>query len=769
MSNSLPKTREDLRVAKQEASGQTFYIISDPVTGKYIRLREPEYVIFESLDGQATAEEIAGILQNRLNIQVPPEAVEKFAAKFDDMLFLDTPRIEYVLSQKSEEDKKKSRRKSILHLRFETFNPEQLLDRLYKKLRFAFSPHFVIAASLLILLGIWVLFSLPGRIPYSAVDLLQVSTIASLIAALFVVIVLHEFAHALVCHHFGGRVREMGFLLIYFQPAFYCNLSDSYMFPKKSQKIYTILAGMYMQVLIGAVSVVLWRIIKQGTLVSDFLFVVALVSFGTLIFNLNPLLKLDGYYFLTDLVNIPNLRQKAFAYLKRLFVKIAFGISSDTQPHSRRERRIFVVYSILAVTYSVLLLYFLGSKLMNALVEKWQGAGFLLFAALLLIIFKPLLMSTARQVKEAVREDAISRVSRTRWFIWGGLLVVLVLVLVLVKTEQRVSSSARLRPIESFTIRAPEKNVLESIYFLGGKHQTQNTGVCQLATLDFSVFKLEPLFQEGETVNKGDTLLTVSSNLYKGDLAQIESELKKASAEYNLLLSDPKAADIARAKNEVTEAQLKHIDKVNEFNRADKMLNGGLIPKEEWERARTAMSIAEAQVDIAKSKYELLISGPKAEELLVVDAEIGRLEARKNYLLEQIEASTFIAPFVGRVSSNGGADEILTMVRTDTLEAVIAVPEEDYDIIATGLRSVLKVSSYPTKSIDGMVVRVNETATAGAQENIFTAISVIPNDDGLLKPGMTGYVKVYCGKMSLGGKLLRRVFRFFRVEFWSWW
>jgi putative peptide zinc metalloprotease protein len=769
MSDSHPKVRGDLRVSRQDASGQTFYIISDPISGKYIRLREPEYMIFNSLDGTNSVDRIAEILRTELDIAIAPESIGKFIAKFDEMLFLDTPRNEYLLSQKSEEAKKASRRRSILHLRFETFNPEHLLDRLHRRLRFAFSPHFVIATLITILIGVWVVFSLPGKIPYNAVDLLHVSTVAVAVAALFVVIVLHEFAHALVCHHYGGRVREMGFLLIYFQPAFYCNLSDSYMFPKKSQKIYTILAGMYMQVFIGAVCVMLWRIVKQGTLISDFLFVVVLVAFGTLIFNLNPLLKLDGYYFLTDLVNIPNLRQRAFGYLKRTFVTAAFGVESSEPKPSRRDRRIFIVYSILAVTYSLLLLYFLGSKLLTALVDKWQGAGFLLFAAILLVIFKPLLVATAKQVKEAVREDAISRVSRTRWFIWGGLLVVLLVVLIFVRTEQRVSSPALLRPIESYTIRAPEDNVLESVYFLGGEHQTQNKGVCQLATLDFSVFKLKPLFREGDAVHDGDTLLAVSSNLYKGDLAQLQSELAKARAQYNLLLSDPKAADIARAKNEVTEAQLKYIDKVNEFKRVDKMFNNNLVSKEEWERAQTAVSIADTQKKIAESKYELLLSGPKTEELAVADADVNRLEARKKYLLEQIEASTFIAPFTGKVSMTGDADEILRVVRTDTMEAVISVPEEDFDIVDTGYPSVLKLTSYPSKSIDGEVVKINETAVDGAQSNVFTAISLIPNPDGLLKSGMTGYIKVYCGKKSLGGKLLRRIFRFFRVEFWSWW
>jgi hypothetical protein len=108
-------------------------------------------------------------------------------------------------------------------------------------------------------------------------------------------------------------------------------------------------------------------------------------------------------------------------------------------------------------------------------------------------------------------------------------------------------------------------------------------------------------------------------------------------------------------------------------------------------------------------------------------------------------------------------------VRTDTIETVIAAPEEDIDVLAVGHKTALKVTGYPTKRFDGIVVKIQETAIADDEQNVFAVTSLVPNTDGLLRPGMSGYAKVYCGKRSLGGKLMRRVVRFFRVEFWSWW
>jgi putative peptide zinc metalloprotease protein len=769
MSDALPKLRDDLRVSKQETPEQVYYVVSDPITGKYIRLREPEYVILQSLDGNTSAEQISAVLKTENEVEIPSEAIEKFVVRFDDMLFLETGKGEYALSQASKSATAVQAKKSVLFIKLKAFDPEQLLEWLHTKLRFVFSHYFIALTLVVIVVGTYLLVTLPTSVPYNIIQLFRLTTLATAVLALFTVIVMHEFAHALVCRHYGGRVREMGFLLIYFQPAFYCNLSDSYMFPRKSQKVYTILAGMYFQVFLGSMSIMLWRIIKTGTFVSDALLVVTLVCYGTLIFNINPLLKLDGYYLLTDLTEIPNLRRKAFGYLKHIFVQLVFGVKTSLAEPSRREKKVYLIYSVAALAFSFLLLYIIGKLVLTALVSRWEGLGFLLFAAIIMVIFRPLLMSTARQVSTAVREDAISQISVKRWMTWGALLVALVLVLIFVRTELRVSSSAHLRPIESFSIRAPAENVIKSVYFLGGEHQIRRERVFQLASLDFSVFKLEPLVQDGAQARMGDTLFSVSSNLYRGDLAQVESELAKAIAEHDLLLSDPKAAEIAKAKAEIDETKLKRMSEESDYARAQKMYENGLISEEQWDRAGTDRNVAEQQVQIAESKYDLLKSGPKAEELSIIEADIERLTAKKSYLLEQIESSTFIAPFSGRISSTGIDGEILTLVRTDTIETVIAAPEEDIDVLAVGHKTALKVTGYPTKRFDGIVVKIQETAIADDEQNVFAVTSLVPNTDGLLRPGMSGYAKVYCGKRSLGGKLMRRVVRFFRVEFWSWW
>src|SRR6185436_10731524 len=91
------------------------------------------------------------------------------------------------------------------------------------------------------------------------------------------VIVAHEFAHGLTCKHFGGSVREIGFLLLYFQPAFYCNVSDAWLFPEKSKRLWVSFAGAYFEIFLWSLATVVWRVTDPYTLINY----VALVVMAT--------------------------------------------------------------------------------------------------------------------------------------------------------------------------------------------------------------------------------------------------------------------------------------------------------------------------------------------------------------------------------------------------------------------------------------------------------------------------------------------------------
>ena len=133
---------------------------------------------------------------------------------------------------------------------------------------------------------------------------------------MFSVITIHEFAHGLTCCHFGGKVHEVGFMLIYFAPAFYCDVSDAWMFPSRRQRMWVTFAGGYIQMVIWGLCTLVWRVTDPDTFVQSDLrwWSFCFQAFRSLL-NFNPLIKLDGYYMLSDYLEIPNLRTRSMATL----------------------------------------------------------------------------------------------------------------------------------------------------------------------------------------------------------------------------------------------------------------------------------------------------------------------------------------------------------------------------------------------------------------------------------------------------------------------
>jgi hypothetical protein len=163
----------------------------------------------------------------------------------------------------------------------------------------------------------------------------------------------HEFAHAFVLRHAGRTAREMGLLLIYFNPAFYTDVSEGWRLSRR-QRVAVGAAGVVFHLTVAAMALLVWAMLDGGV-VADLLFLVGLLAVFTSLLNLTPLLRLDGYYILADLVRVPNLRTRSFALMRALLR----GRLSELRKLSSRERRIYLTYGILGSLYSLAFLGFM--------------------------------------------------------------------------------------------------------------------------------------------------------------------------------------------------------------------------------------------------------------------------------------------------------------------------------------------------------------------------------------------------------------------------
>src|SRR5262249_41300394 len=168
--------------------------------------------------------------------------------------------------------------------------------------------------------------------------------------ALLTVTTLHEFAHGLTCKHHGGEGHAIGFLLLFFLPCFYCNVSDAWLFKEKSKRLWVTLAGGYCDLCLWALAVFVWRLTEPNNFVHFLSWVVLTVSGVRIFLNFNPLLKLDGYYLLSDWLEVPNLRQRSLDHFQARLRRLLWGAPP---PAGELRGRLLLAFGLAAWLFSV--------------------------------------------------------------------------------------------------------------------------------------------------------------------------------------------------------------------------------------------------------------------------------------------------------------------------------------------------------------------------------------------------------------------------------
>ena len=159
--------------------------------------------------------------------------------------------------------------------------------------------------------------------------------------------ILHEFGHGLSCKHFGGECHEIGVMFLVLTPCLYCNVSDSWMLPNRWHRAAIGAAGMYVELVLASICTFIWWFTEPGPLNYICLNVMFISSVSTVMFNANPLLRYDGYYILSDILEIPNLRQKASTILNRKLGKWCLGLEEPEDPFlPKRKQWLFATYTV---------------------------------------------------------------------------------------------------------------------------------------------------------------------------------------------------------------------------------------------------------------------------------------------------------------------------------------------------------------------------------------------------------------------------------------
>jgi len=362
-----PRLRPHVQITRQHYRGRRWHVVHDPTSNQFYRLNPIAHEMVGLLDGRRTVEEVWTISLERHGDAAPTqgEVVELMAQLSNaNLLSADTtPETEQLLRRGQDRLRKKIAQQAIgiMYFRVRLFNPDRLITWLEPIVR----P--LINRWGLMLWIAWVVAALVALWPeWDQLSSEFERTIAPsnwgwLIVVFVVTKAIHEFGHGVICKRFGGQVPELGIMLLVLFPAPYVDASACWAFPSKWKRIAVGAGGMIFELATAAAAAWAWKLTmdRSDLLVHKLAYnAMFTASISTLLFNANPLMRFDGYYILSDLIEAPNLMQRSMNMIKHLFKRFMYGLKNDKAPTTiPTERAILIVYGLAALAYRVFLFF----------------------------------------------------------------------------------------------------------------------------------------------------------------------------------------------------------------------------------------------------------------------------------------------------------------------------------------------------------------------------------------------------------------------------
>ncbi len=698
----IPKLRRDLEVIKQRYERLPFAVIKDPISLVYFRVPWRDYHLMKIMEGCRNGPDVV----RKWKREVPELALEMSDAlllkkvamlirDFESRKLCEMSATTLLKNRARRQDRKTIGRRvawmvSWLIIRKSLYDPDPLLARITPKLWFLFRPWFSIGALLFILSAGWTLITHLSEVHFDKDWFLAPGNLGLLFVSVILLKIVHEFGHGVTCKHFGGEVHEIGFMIMILTPMFYVNTSDAWLFPNKKHRIYVSAAGVYVEMIFAAALVYVWLVLAQGFWKQFTFSAVIAASFTTLLFNANPLMRFDGYYAMSDWLEIPNLRQKSRAFLGRQFRKLFFGkaypeVGARVVPG--RDSTTFAIYSLLSFGYLLFLMSHVFRRL--HLLDKF---GLSLLAYLLVSLWAiaaiiwPITRFFGTPYKNAARyKIQLSLMNRYRPLIVFLGLVLAVVIILNLPFPKTVVRSCALELADADMVRAAQPG-----------------------------FVSEVLAKEGDMVQKGQVLARLRSPDLQTKLVTQRESLRQADSALNQAISenDAQKFKVATHQREEAVADLKDTEsKVSDLSMAADS-DGRVLTRNLDDKLGRYLAAGEP----------LCIVGPSSDFDILVP--LTEQEAR----------------FVKR-----GAAVVLKVTALPEITFHGEVTQEPLSTLGNALPA-----SLTARRGGDVDTTIDKAGKEKPLEHQWYAQVKIEESSHLLRPGMTGRVKVKCGIQTVG-------------------
>lgn len=786
--------RADLVVAEIDYLGVGYQVIKDPVGLKYHRLQVEQYKILELLNGERSLENVKDDLKEFFpTLQVTLSDIQQLITDLHKKGLVTSKRPGQgaaMIRERTKEKKQKTKQAlmSLLYLRLPGWDPEATLRWMYPYLKWIFWKP-IVWVTVAFVVSAWLMLGanfdeFQSRLPEFQ-SFFGWPNLMYLWMVLGIAKIIHEFGHGLSCHHYKGECHEMGVMLLVFSPCLYCDVTDSWMMKNKWHRIIIGAAGMYIEVVLSAMAIYIWWFTKPGMLHYLALNTFFVTTITTVIFNANPLMRFDGYYMMSDFLEIPNLRAKSEKMLREAFSWYCLGIESRPDPFMPETGKLwFVLYAIAAWLYRWVILISITMFLYTVLKPyDLQSIGIMLcifsMAGIVFAMFK--------NVYQIIATPRMEPMSKTKIAVSLAVFSGLIYVVLSIPIRWYHHSPFLIEPVNVVYVTAPATGgeLLTPEKYLAIYNELQNEQDAATGQLDWD--KFEEAFEQ----DRFDLMTAIPA---PSEYQQLPEPGQQVSAnEILFIIDDPNAL---RIRGQISELLMKWNSQIKvaiayENGRVDAVQDPSINiyeAKAEMRKLRASMD------ELMRLLAARVIRAPKSGVVIASD----RVPEPKRDTVDR----TSLARWHGTVldPENQGAfvepgAELLKIAPSSQLQAVAYIDQTDREDLPEYSNVELKLDHLPGISYVAPVTLVSrkdeqmappqlttkyggplatrpddqggETLTRAAYQAIVEMHFIHENskqDDQLIKPGMRGQMRFLVDDRTVYEWLKRYVYETFRFN-----
>ncbi|NNP76398.1 hypothetical protein A7P54_08190 [Acinetobacter sp. Ac_3412] len=490
-----PQLRQNIEVLPRTLRGRAWFLLFEPMSQRFVRVNPETWYVITLLDGQSNVEQIWDkaaeyIEQQNIHLNKQYRAISQNELVQLLTQLYNNDLLQTEVSFDAEEMFKRFKKHKFNKLKQSFLNPMSLKIPLVYPDRF-FNQLQKVAQSVFSIWGllIWLMIVCPALLLLAehwqsltnnlSDRVLSASNLLILWFTYPIVKLIHEFAHGLAIKAWNGNVREMGLMFILFIPIPYVDATSSYHFISKWQRIAVSIAGILTELLLGAIAIYLWVSTESGLIHAFAYNVIFIATVSTVLVNGNPLMRYDGYYILSDLLEIPNLAGRATKYWVYLSDRYLLGAKTAQPPYAAENEKFWLIsYGFISPIYRITIMV----SLIWFVAQKYFFFGVILafisgFMTIVLPLYKGIKHIYQGATLSKYRDQAIRR-------FWGILATLIVIFFILPFPYFSTQQAIVWMPEESI-IRANESGHIATINLKNNQIQ-QNQMLFQLSNAELT-------------------------------------------------------------------------------------------------------------------------------------------------------------------------------------------------------------------------------------------------------------------------------------------